>query len=80
MNKKLWLRQVIVPNINDDKEHVLKLKQFASIIKNVEKIELLPYKQIGVHKYETLKLKYRLEGVPELSKEKLDELNMYLKD
>ena len=27
-NKKLWLRQVIVPNINDDKEHILKLKQF----------------------------------------------------
>ena len=34
-NKKLWLRQVIVPNINDNKEHVLKLKDFASTIKNV---------------------------------------------
>lgn len=78
MDKKLWLRQVIVPNINDDKEHILKLKEFASTIKNVEKVELLPYKTIGVHKYQTLNLKYRLDGVPELSKEKLQELNSYL--
>lgn len=78
-NKKIWLRQVIVPNINDDKEHILKLKQFASTLKNVEKVELLPYKTIGVHKYKTLKLKYRLEGVNELGEEKLKELNEYLK-
>lgn len=77
-NKKIWLRQVIVPNINDDKEHILKLKEFASTIKNVEKIELLPYKTIGVHKYKTLNLKYRLAGVEELSQEKLSELNSYL--
>lgn len=80
LNKRLWLRQVIVPNINDDKSHIEKLKQFASQIKGVEKIELLPYKTIGVHKYKTLNLKYRLENVPELSKEKLDELNSYLND
>ena len=78
MNKKMWLRQVIVPNLNDDKVHILKLKQFASTIKNVEKVELLPYKTIGVHKYKTLNLKYRLDGVEELSQEKLDELNSYL--
>lgn len=79
LNKKLWLRQVIVPGINDDKEHILKLKEFASTLKNVEKVELLPYKTIGVHKYKTLNLKYRLEGVEELSASKLKELNSYLK-
>lgn len=77
-NKKMWLRQVIVPNLNDDKEHIFKLKQFANTVKNVEKVELLPYKTIGVHKYKTLNLKYRLEGVEDLSKEKLKELNSYL--
>ena len=77
-NKKIWLRQVIVPNINDDKEHILKFKEFANTIKNVEKIELLPYKTIGVHKYKTLNLPYRLDGVNELSQEKLNELNSYL--
>ena len=79
MNKKMWLRQVIVPNINDNKEHILKLKEFACKLKNVEKVELLPYKTIGVHKYNTLGLNYRLEGVDNLSLEKLKELNGYLK-
>lgn len=78
MNKKMWLRQVVVPDINDNKEHIEKLKLFASTLKNIEKVELLPYKTIGVHKYETLNLKYRLDGVNELSQEKLNELNSYL--
>lgn len=79
-NKKLWLRQVIVPNMNDDREHVILLNNFAKKIKNVEKVELLPYKTIGVHKYKELNIPYRLNDVPELSEEKLDELNKILKD
>lgn len=77
-NKKLWLRQVIVPDINDDKEHVLLLKKFAQHIPNVEKVELLPYKTIGVKKYEQLNIKYRLKNTQELSQKKLNELNKYL--
>jgi len=77
---KVWLRQVIVPGINDDKDHIDKLKIFAKTIDTVEKIELLPYKTIGVHKYKTLNLPYRLEGVEELSQDKLEELNNYLKE
>ena len=79
LNNKLWLRQVIVPNLNDDKQHIEKLNNFVSKLKNVEKVELLPYRTIGVHKYKTLNLKYRLEGVAELSESKLKELNGYLK-
>lgn len=78
-NKKFWLRQVIVPTINDDSEHILKLKDFASSISNVEKIELLPYKTIGVHKYKELNIPYRLEDIEELRESKLIELNKILK-
>ncbi len=80
MNTKLWLRQVIVPGINDDREHVLKLCSFARTVKNVEKVELLPYKTLGVHKYRELNIKYRLEGVEDLSQAKLDELNTILRE
>ena len=79
-NKKLWLRQVIVPNMNDDREHIVALCEFAKKLKNVEKVELLPYKTIGVHKYRDLNIPYRLDGVPELSEEKLAELNKILKE
>ena len=52
--KKLWLRQVIVPGFNDNKESVLKLKKFADGLNNVEKIELLPYHTMAKKKYENL--------------------------
>lgn len=79
LNKKLWLRQVIVPNLNDDKEHVLKLKNFVAKLKNVDKVELLPYKTIGVHKYEDLRIPYRLTGVEDMDEDACNELQKLLK-
>ena len=76
---KLWLRQVIVPGINDDEKHVLKLKEFAKNLNNVEKVELLPYKTIGVHKYQELKIPYRLKEVPEMDEERCKRLERLLK-
>lgn len=78
LNKKLWIRQVIVPGINDDEENVKKIKDFVTQLRNVEKVELLPYKTIGVHKYEDLKIKYRLEGVPDMDEGKCKELEKLL--
>ncbi len=78
-NKKLWLRQVIVPGLNDGEQHILKLKDFASKIPNVERIELLPYHTMGASKYKDLKLAYRLDGVPAMDKEKCKNLEKLLK-
>lgn len=79
LNKKLWLRQVIVPSLNDDERHVKMLKNFADKIKNVEKIELLPYKTIGKNKYYDLGLKYRLGDLPDMDEEKCKQLENFLK-
>ena len=77
--KKLWLRQVIVPGINDNEEYILKLKEFIKNIKNVEKIELLPYHTMGVNKYDELKIEYPLKGVPSMDKVKCEYLEALLK-
>ena len=77
-NNDLWLRQVIVPNLNDSKENVIKLKEYAKKIKNVKKIELLPYKTMGAYKYKILNIPYRLEGVQEMSEQKIEELSKFL--
>ncbi len=79
LNKKLWLRQVIVPGINDDKEHVLKLKNFVKSIKNVERIELLPYHGMAESKYEELGITYSLKGTENMDKERCKELENLLK-
>ncbi len=80
LNKKLWLRQVIVPNINDDEEHVMMLKEFAEKIPNVEKVELLPYHSMAKPKYEKLNLPYRLADTPDMNKEKCKILQKLLKN
>lgn len=78
-HKKMWLRQVIVPNFNDNEENVLKLKQFADRLENIEKIELLPYHDMAVKKYKELGINYRLDGVPAMDKEKCKELEKILR-
>ncbi|MBR3249578.1 MAG: pyruvate formate lyase-activating protein [Clostridia bacterium] len=61
----MWIRQVIIPGITDDEQDLIKLKEFLSSLKTVEKIELLPYHTLGKHKWKDLGLKYDLNGVPD---------------
>ena len=62
-NKPTWIRQVIVPTITDRTEDLLALKDFLSTLTNVEKIELLPYHDLGKSKWIKLGLKYELENI-----------------
>ena len=74
IGKKMWIRQVIVPGINDNIDYINKLKDFIKPLKYVEKVELLPYHLLGVSKYKQLGIPYRLDGVPAMDKSKCDEL------
>lgn len=57
----LWLRYVVLPGINDSDQHRVKLKEFVHALSpQVRNIELLPYHQLGIHKWEKLGLKYSL--------------------
>lgn len=68
-NIKMWIRQVIVPGYTDNKEDLLKLKDFIDSLKTVEKVELLPYHNIGEFKWKKLGLKYPLEGIRQATDE-----------
>lgn len=52
--KKVWVRQVIVPGLMDNNNYLESLVEFIKKIKNVEKIEFLPYHKLGSEKYEKL--------------------------
>lgn len=71
-NIKMWIRQVIVPGLTDDKEDLLKLKDFINSLKTVDKIELLPYHNIGKFKWKKLGLKYPLEGIRQATDEDIN--------
>ena len=77
---KMWLRQVVLPGYNDNKESVLKLKEFSRLFDNVEKIELLPYHSMAREKYKKLGIKYRLDKLPDMDKKKCKDLEKYLND
>ena len=56
----MWIRQVIIPGINDNEEYINDLAKFIKPLKNIRKIELLPYHTYGVKKYEKLGIPYRV--------------------
>lgn len=63
MKQPIWIRHVLVPGISDDKEDLIKLGEFINSLDNVEKFEILPYHQLGVHKWKNLGIPYQLENV-----------------
>ena len=62
-NIKMWIRQVIVPGYTDDEKDLIRLKEFIKTLKTVEKVQLLPYHDMGKFKWEKLGQKYELENV-----------------
>lgn len=61
-NKKMWIRQVLIPAITDDEKDLKDLSEFIKSLNGVEKIEILKYHDLGRFKWENLKLKYPLEN------------------
>ena len=80
LNVKMWIRHVVVPGLTDGEEHFKRLEEFIKTLKNVEKIELLPYHVLGVPKYREMNIPYPLEGVKPMDGEKLKEPGKRLND
>lgn len=80
-NKRVWVRTVIVPDINDTKEHISNYCEFLKpYLSCVEKYELLGFHTMGFFKYDKLMLNNPLKNTPALKPEKLKELQAYAND
>lgn len=78
-NKDVWIRQVIIPGINDNIEYIEKLIEFINNnIKNVKKVELLPFHTMAFSKYKDLGIKNPYENKDAMDKEKCMQLEEYL--
>ncbi|KEH99196.1 pyruvate formate lyase-activating protein [Clostridium botulinum C/D str. BKT12695] len=75
---RVWIRHVVVPKITDSIEHIHSLKKIIKKINNVDKIELLPYHTLGVNKYKSLNMDYKLKNVEPMDKNKLKILQQFL--
>lgn len=63
LGKDIWVRHVVVPGYTDTLEHMEKLATFLAPLGNVKRVELLPFHQLGSHKWETLNIPYPFAGV-----------------
>jgi len=61
--RPVWVRFVLVPGISDDPQEVASIARFAADLGNVERVDVLPFHQLGKHKWHKLGLQYELENV-----------------
>jgi pyruvate formate lyase activating enzyme len=59
--KPVWIRFVLVPGLTDDPEDMAGSAAFAASLGNVERVEVLPFHQMGRYKWERLKRDYTLQ-------------------
>jgi pyruvate formate lyase activating enzyme len=61
--RPMWIRFVLVPGLTDDMADLAKTAEFAAGLGNVERVEVLPFHQMGRFKWERLGLDYALGSV-----------------
>lgn len=78
INKPMWIRHVLVPGGSDNDEQLKKLNEFIKTLKNVDRVEVLPYHTLGTFKWEELGIDYPLKGVEPPTKERIENANNLL--
>jgi pyruvate formate lyase activating enzyme len=61
ISKPTWIRFVFVPGLTDAPDNVAGLADFVATLKNVEKVEILPFHKMGEYKWEQLGYSYQLK-------------------
>jgi pyruvate formate lyase activating enzyme len=62
--RPMWIRFVLVPGLTDDEGDVASIARFAAGCGNVERVDVLPFHQLGRHKWKQLGIEYTLEETP----------------
>jgi pyruvate formate lyase activating enzyme len=67
-----WIRFVLVPGVTDDPDDLARMAEFAAGLGNVQRVEVLPFHQMGRFKWEQLGIRYALADTKEPSPEAVD--------
>lgn len=63
IQKPIWTRQVLVPGWTDAPESLKRTRDFIETLPNVQKVEILPYHNMGLYKWEELGIPNQLKDV-----------------
>jgi pyruvate formate lyase activating enzyme len=61
--RPIWVRFVLVPGLTDDLDDIARIAEFAAGLGNVERVDVLPFHQMGRYKWAQLDLPYTLQDV-----------------
>lgn len=78
--KPFWLRYVLVPGYSDAESDIRTLGEMLGGYRCIERVEMLPYHTLGVHKYEAMGLEYKLSDANENTQEQLDRAAALLRE
>lgn len=78
--RPVWLRYVLVPGYSDFEEDIRSLGENLGKYQNIQRVEILPYHRLGVHKYEAMGWDYQLKEVTENSPEQLERVENIFKE
>jgi len=78
--KPLWVRFPIVPGYTDDEENLAQMADFLGRVSTLERMDLLPFHQLGEHKYSQMGMNYGLSGLKAPSAEKVEEIRRFFAD
>ena len=65
LQKPVWVRFVLVPGLTDDSDDIGNIARFAANLGNVERVDVLPFHQMGRYKWEKLGIRYQLNDTQE---------------
>jgi pyruvate formate lyase activating enzyme len=71
--RPMWVRFVLVPGLTDHVEDIKRIASFAAKLGNVQRVDILPFHQLGRYKWKELGLQYELERTAPPTAEAVDE-------
>ena len=77
--KPIWVRQVLVPGWTDDPASLKRTRQFLDTLANIQRVEVLPYHNMGLYKWEELGIPNQLKDVKPPTREEVDKARAILR-
>jgi len=72
LKRPVWTRFVVVPGLTDNERDIAQIATFTASLGNVERVDVLPFHQMGRYKWKELNIPYTLENVEAPVRELID--------
>lgn len=72
IGKSAWVRYVLVPDYSDEEEDLREWAAYVSSHAIVKRVDILPFHQMGIHKWEQIGAQYELKDIQPPSQEKIE--------